>query len=138
MDEPAPPPVSEQTPDPRPGPADKVRTFPASPGVYLMKDAAGTVIYVGKAKNLKSRAGHYFTKEAAENSRTRDLVPHICDVDFIACETEVEALLKESRLVKDIQPKFNRDLKDGKSFPYLQIRTREEFPRVEFTRTPRR
>lgn len=138
MDEPAPPPVSEQTPDPRPGPADKVRTFPITPGVYLMKDAEGIVLYVGKAKNLRSRAGHYFTKEAAENQRTRDLIPLICDIDFIPCETEVEALLKESRLVKDIQPKFNRDLKDGKSFPYLQIRTREEFPRVEFTRTPRR
>jgi excinuclease ABC subunit C len=137
MDDPAPP-VSTQTPDPRPGPAEKVRTFPTTPGVYLMKAADGSVIYVGKAKNLRSRAGHYFTKEAAENSRTRDLVPLIADIDFIPCETEVEALLKESRLVKDVQPKFNRDLKDGKSFPYLQIRTREEFPRVEFTRTPRR
>ncbi|HEY2786722.1 MAG TPA: excinuclease ABC subunit UvrC [Fimbriiglobus sp.] len=137
MDE-SPPPISEQTPDPRPGPGDKVRTFPTTPGVYLMKDAEGVVLYVGKAKNLRSRAGHYFTKEAAENFRTKDLIPLIRDVDFIPCETEVDALLKESRLVKDIQPKFNKDLKDGKSFPYLQIRTREEFPRVEFTRTPRR
>jgi excinuclease ABC subunit C len=138
MDE-VPPPVPEPSPTtPPPGPVDKVRTFPTTPGVYLMKDADGVVLYVGKAKNLRSRASHYFTKEAAENHRTRDLVPLIRDIDFIACETEVEALLKESRLVKDVQPKFNKDLKDGKSFPYLQIRTREEFPRVEFTRTPRR
>src|SRR5262245_30145576 len=89
-----------------PGPADKVRTFPTTPGVYLMKDANGIVLYVGKAKNLRSRAGHYFTKEAAENYRTKDLIPLIRDVDFIDCETEVEALLKESRLVKDVQPKF--------------------------------
>lgn len=133
----APPPVSEQTPDPRPGPADKVKTFPTTPGVYLMKDDRGAVIYVGKAKNLRSRAGHYFTKEAVENPRTSELVKHIVDVEFIPCDTEVDALLKEARLVKDIRPRFNKDLKDDKSFPYLQIRIREEFPRVEFTRTPR-
>ena len=119
-------------------PAEKVKSFPTTPGVYLMKDALGTVLYVGKAKNLRSRAAHYFSKEAAENYRTKDLVPLIVDIDFIPCETEVDALLKENRLVKDIRPKFNRDLKDGKSFPYLQIRTREEYPRVEITRTPRR
>ena len=119
-------------------PAEKVKTFPLTPGVYLMKDATGVVLYIGKAKNLRSRASHYFSKEAAENYRTKDLIPLIADLDFIACETEVDALLKESRLVKDIRPKFNKDLKDGKSFPYLQIRTREEYPRVEITRTPRR
>jgi excinuclease ABC subunit C len=119
-------------------PAEKVRTFPTTPGVYLMKDARGQVIYIGKAKSLRSRASTYFTKEAAEDDRTRELVKHIADIDYLPTETEVDALLYESRLVKDIQPKFNRDLKDGKSFPYLQIRTREEFPRVEFTRTPRR
>jgi excinuclease ABC subunit C len=131
-------PISEQTPDPRPGPADKVRTFPTTPGVYLMKDAGGNVIYIGKAKNLRSRAGSYFLKEAAENYRTAEMVRLIADVDFIPCESEVDALIKESRLVKDIRPRFNKDLKDGKSFPYLQIRIREEFPRVEITRTPRR
>jgi excinuclease ABC subunit C len=119
-------------------PAEKVRTFPQSPGVYLMKDAAGAVIYVGKAKNLRSRAGSYFLKEAAENLRTAELVKQIRDIDFIPTETEVDALLKENRLIKDIRPKFNKDLKDGKSYPYLQIRVREEFPRVEITRTPRR
>lgn len=119
-------------------PAEKVKTFPLTPGVYLMKDAAGNVIYVGKAKVLRSRAGSYFHKEAAVDPRTAELVKQIADVDYIPCETEVDALLREARLVKDIRPKFNRDLKDGKSFPYIQIRTREEFPRVEITRTPRR
>ena len=119
-------------------PSEKVKSFPTTPGVYLMKDAAGQVLYIGKAKNLKSRASHYFTKEAAENYRTKDLIPLIADIDFIPCETEVDALLKENRLVKDIRPKFNKDLKDGTSFPYLQIRVREEYPRVEITRTPRR
>ena len=119
-------------------PSEKVKTFPQTPGVYLMKDATGNVIYVGKAKNLRSRAGSYFNKEAALELRTCELVKHIADIDFIPCENEVDALLREARLIKDIRPKFNKEHKDGKSFPYLQIRTREEFPRVEITRTPRR
>jgi excinuclease ABC subunit C len=119
-------------------PAEKVKSFPTTPGVYLMKDAAGVVLYVGKAKNLRSRAGHYFTKAAQEDPRTADLVPLIADVDYVPAETEVDALLLEARLVKDIQPRFNVELKDDKTFPYLQIRVREDFPRVEFTRAPRR
>src|SRR6185369_2179692 len=116
--------------------AAKVRTFPQTSGVYLMKDAAGRVIYVGKAKNLRARAGSYFLKAAAEDRRTADLVREIADIDFIAAESEVDALLVEARLIKDVQPKFNQDLKDDKSFPYLEITTREDFPRVEFTRKP--
>jgi excinuclease ABC subunit C len=119
-------------------PSDKVKLFPASPGVYIMKDAQGRVLYVGKAKNLRNRAGHYFSKAAAEDARTADLVKLIADIDFLSADTEVDALLLEARLVKDIQPRFNVDLKDNKSFPYLQIRIREDFPRVEFTRQPRR
>src|SRR5438309_866809 len=119
-------------------PSDKVKQFPPSPGVYLMKDAQGRVLYVGKAKNLRNRAGHYFSKAAAEDTRTADLVKLIADIDFLPAETEVDALLMEARLVKDVQPRFNVNLKDDKSFPYLQIRVREDFPRVEFTRTPRR
>ncbi|WP_072022287.1 excinuclease ABC subunit UvrC [Zavarzinella formosa] len=119
-------------------PAQKVRTFPTSPGVYLMKDADGKVIYVGKAKNLRNRASSYFTAIAATERRTAELVKHIADIDYITTDTEVDALLKEARLVKDIHPRFNTDLKDDKTFPYLQIRTREEFPRVEITRKPRR
>src|SRR5438552_882337 len=119
-------------------PSEKVKQFPPAPGVYLMKDAQGRVLYVGKAKHLRNRAGHYFTKAAAEDSRTCDLVKLIADIDFLSADTEVDALLLEARLVKDIQPRFNVELKDNKSFPYLQIRMREPFPRVEFTRTPRR
>jgi excinuclease ABC subunit C len=119
-------------------PGEKAKQFPAAPGVYLMKDEQGRVLYVGKAKNLRSRASHYFSKAAAEDMRTADLVKLIADIDFVPAETEVDALLLEARLVKDIQPRFNVDLKDNKSFPYLQIRTREEYPRVEFTRSPRR
>src|SRR5467141_3889662 len=119
-------------------PAEKVKLFPPRPGVYLMKDEQGRVLYVGKAKNLRNRAGHYFTKAATLDERTADLVKLIADIDFVEAESEVDALLMEARLVKDIQPRFNIELKDDKSFPYLQIRMREDFPRVEFTRSPRR
>lgn len=117
--------------------ARKVKTFPQTPGVYLMKDAAGRVIYVGKAKNLRSRAGSYFLKAAELDRRTAELVQEIRDIDYLEADSEVDALLLESRLVKDVQPRFNSDLKDDKTFPYLQITTHEDFPRVEFTRTPR-
>jgi len=121
---------------PETGPEARVREFPTTPGVYLMKDAQDRVIYVGKAVNLRSRAGSYFTKAGRTERRTSELVQEIADLDFIETESEVDALLMEARLIKDIQPKFNSQLKDDKTFPYLQITTREDFPRVEFTRTP--
>jgi len=117
-------------------PHEKVRTFPTTPGVYLMKDGLGRVIYVGKAVNLRSRAGSYFTEAAAVDRRTADLVLEIRDIDFVPTDSEVDALLLEARLIKDIQPRFNTELKDDKSFPYLQITTHEDFPRIEFTRKP--
>jgi excinuclease ABC subunit C len=117
-------------------PSEKVRTFPAAPGVYLMKDAQGRVIYVGKAKNLRARAGSYFQRASESDKRIADWIGEVVDVDFLAADSEVDALLLEARLVKDIQPKYNADLKDDKSFPYLQITTGEDFPRVNFTRQP--
>ncbi|MEY3458400.1 MAG: Excinuclease subunit [Planctomycetota bacterium] len=117
-------------------PRSKVRKFPTTPGVYLMKDVHGRVIYVGKAVNLRSRASSYFTAAAEVDRRTADLVLEIADLDYIEAESEVDALLMEARLIKDIQPRYNSLLKDDKTFPYLQITTREDFPRVEFTRQP--
>lgn len=138
-----PPEESIPTPDAKTGEsfgfrkaATKVREFPTKPGVYLMKDEAGRVIYVGKAKNLRSRAGSYFLKAAQQEQRTATWIHEICDIDYLECESEVDALLAESRLIKDVQPKHNKDLKDDKTFPYLMITTREDFPRVELTRTP--
>lgn len=117
-------------------PHEKVRDFPTTPGVYLMKDDLGRVIYVGKAVNLRSRAGSYFTLAAEQDRRTADLIPEIKDIDYLSTDSEVDALLLEARLIKDIQPRFNSELKDDKTFPYLQITTHEDFPRVEFTRKP--
>ncbi|MBI1346830.1 excinuclease ABC subunit UvrC [bacterium] len=134
MTEPLPDPAAVEPPlDPR----EKVKTFPTTSGVYLMKDARGRVIYVGKAVNLRSRAGSYFTKQALIDRRTCDLIPEICDIDFLSTDNEVDALLLEARLIKDVQPRFNSELKDDKTFPYLEIFIREPFPRVEFTRKPR-
>src|SRR5262245_22543165 len=115
---------------------EKVRKFPATPGVYLMKDVQGRVIYVGKAKSLRSRAGSYFHKTAAGDKRICDWIGEVADIDYLAADSEVDALLMEARLIKDIQTKYNHDLKDDKSFPYLQITTGEDFPRVNFTREP--
>ena len=94
------------------------------------------MIYIGKAVNLRSRVGSYFTTAAAQEMRTAGLVPEIRDVEVIETESEVDALLLEARLIKDVQPKFNQELKDDKTFPYLEVFVREDFPRVEFTRTP--
>jgi excinuclease ABC subunit C len=118
--------------------AEKVRTkFPDTPGVYLFQDQMGRVLYVGKAKNLRARAGSYFLKAAADDLRTSRLVREVYDIDFMDADSEVDALLMEARLIKDIQPKYNKELRDDKSFPYLQITTHEDFPRVEITREPR-
>jgi excinuclease ABC subunit C len=117
--------------------SEKVKSFPQMPGVYLMKNASGVVIYVGKAKNLRSRAGSYFLKAAQLEERTAPWIHEICDIDYMECDSEVDALLAESRLIKDIQPRYNKELKDDKSFPYLMITTREDFPRVEVTRQPK-
>src|SRR5213592_5272505 len=94
------PPVEPGAPPPAEpvAPYDKVKQFPAAPGVYLMKDSQGRVVYIGKAKNLRNRAGHYFTKAAAEDPRTADLVKLIADVDFLPADSEVDALLLEARL----------------------------------------
>lgn len=120
---------------------EKIAMFPKSPGVYLMKDAEGRVLYIGKARELRSRVASYF-QESADLLRSRGpeiahMAGLVADVDFLECETEVEALLTENRLIKDTQPPFNERLRDDKSFPYLEITTGEDFPGVFVTRKPR-
>jgi len=120
---------------------DLVAAFPKCPGVYLMKDAEGRVMYVGKAKDLRARVSSYF-QPSADLLSTRGpdiarMATQVATVDFLETESEVDALLKESRLIKDIQPPFNVLLKDDKTFPYLEITTGDDFPGVFVTRTPR-
>ncbi|GIW91402.1 MAG: UvrABC system protein C [Pirellulaceae bacterium] len=117
--------------------SEKARQFPQRPGVYLLKDASGAVIYVGKAKSLRARAATYFQKQAKEDVRIADWIDRVADVDYVECASEVDAMLVEARLIKDLQPRFNRQLRDDKTFPYLMITLREDFPRVEITRQPR-
>ena len=114
----------------------KVRHFPKTPGVYLMKDEVGRVIYIGKAKNLRSRAGSYFTNRSIADTRISKWLHEIHDIDFMDCASEVDALLTEARLIKDIQPPYNKEQRDDKSFPYIMITNREDYPRVEVTREP--
>lgn len=116
--------------------ANKARNLPATPGVYLMKDASGGVIYVGKAGSLRSRVGSYFVPSTDLGPNKQVMLDFISDFDTIECEGEWEALLMESRLIKDIKPRFNARLADDKTFPYLAITMRDEFPGVFITRTP--
>ncbi len=111
----------------------KLGSLPSSPGCYLYKDAEGRVIYVGKAKNLKKRVSSYFQDKAGHPARTLRLVQEVCDLELIELDSEVEALLTENQLIKDLQPRFNVKLKDDKTFPLIAI-TREEFPKVFCTR----
>ncbi|MBA62696.1 MAG: excinuclease ABC subunit C [Planctomycetaceae bacterium] len=113
-----------------------MRHFPKTSGVYLMKDNVGRVIYIGKAKNLRSRAGSYFSKRSIDDTRISNWLHEIHDIDFMECASEVDALLTEARLIKDIQPPYNKEQRDDKSFPYIMITNREDYPRVEVTREP--
>lgn len=129
------------SPDPRETLLDKIRHLPKAPGVYLFKDAQGRVLYVGKAKDLRSRVSSYFQSSTDLLATRGPEIAHMAslavDVDFLDCETEVDALLQENRLIKDIQPPYNERLRDDKSFPYLEITTSDDFPGVYVTRKPR-
>src|SRR6476659_6103037 len=117
--------------------ADKAKALPKAPGVYLMKDDKGRVIYVGKSASLRDRVGSYFQPSTELEARKAGLLDVVVDFDYIQTESEVEALLAENRLIKDIQPKFNARLLDDKTFPYLMVTTDEDFPGVYVTREPR-
>jgi excinuclease ABC subunit C len=114
----------------------KARDLPRAPGVYLMKDAKGRVIYVGKSASLRDRVGSYFQPSAKLEPRKAGLLVDVVDFEVLQTDSEVEALLAENRLIKDIQPKYNASLRDDKSFPYLMITTGDDFPGVFITRQP--
>src|SRR5437016_10811880 len=117
---------------------DKLKAIPRSPGVYLYKDAAGKIIYIGKAKNLRNRVRSYFqSSRAGEFSygiKTGELVNQIADFEFIVTDTEAEAFILEASLVKQHQPRYNYKLKDDKSYPHLKLTVNESFPKVVITR----
>jgi len=115
---------------------ESARRLPPVPGVYLMKDGSGVVIYVGKAAKLPDRVGSYFVPSTDLGFPKQNLLEEVHTFDFLTCESEWEALLAENRLIKDIRPKYNARLVDDKTFPYLVVTTREDYPRVFVTRNP--
>jgi excinuclease ABC subunit C len=150
-DDPSPPPVDEegfQHKDAPPGWGtetfdqrmtrlrEKARKLAPVPGVYLMKDHKGVVIYVGKASRLPDRVASYFIPSADLGGRKQVMLDVVHDFEILQCEGEWEALLAENRLIKDIKPRFNTRLQDDKTFPYLAVTGKEDFPRVYVTRDP--
>lgn len=114
----------------------KEKRIPDEPGVYLMKDAGGKIIYIGKARNLRKRVASYFTKRGDMEWKTLKLVSKICDIEFVVTDNEIEAFLLESNLIKRYRPTYNIELKDQQRYTYLKI-TDEPFPRLLVVRRSR-
>jgi excinuclease ABC subunit C len=114
--------------------AERLKSLPQSPGVYLMKDATGRVIYVGKAASLRSRVRSYFNDSDLE-PKTRQLVRRIVDIDFYVTSSAEEALVLELNLIKRFRPEYNIRLKDDKGYPYIKIDLKEPWPRVQVVRS---
>src|SRR5260370_25994281 len=118
--------------------AQKIRSLPTSAGVYLYKNAEGEVIYVGKAKNLRSRVASYFHEGRWEDAKTGTLVREAVDVDYLVVANNKEALALENHLIKQKKPRFNILLRDDKTYPYIKLTLGEHFPRVYVTRRLRK
>lgn len=120
---------------------EQIKNFPAGPGLYFMKGSGDKVLYIGKAKNLRSRVASYFQPSGeaatARGPKISEMLSKVKTVDYLETETEVDAVLKEARLIKDIRPPYNTDLVDDKTFPYLEITISDDFPGVYITRKPR-
>ncbi|HET7614874.1 MAG TPA: excinuclease ABC subunit UvrC [Gemmatimonadaceae bacterium] len=114
--------------------ATKLPHLPEGPGVYLWKSPDGTILYVGKAKRLRSRVRSYFNNDQLESVKTRHLVGLISDLETIVVPSEAHALILEANLIKEYQPRFNIALRDDKSYPYIKVTVQEPFPRVYVTR----
>ena len=117
---------------------DKLAQMPSQPGVYLMKNGAGTILYVGKAKNLRSRVRSYFRKSGDGRFRIQFLIPNVEDIEFLVTDTEKEALILENTLIKQHKPRFNVNLRDDKSYVNLRLDPRDKYPRLTVVRRPGR
>jgi excinuclease ABC subunit C len=116
---------------------EKLEALPSGPGVYLHKDADGKVLYLGKAKNLRSRVRQYFQKSRSVDPRIERMLSKATDLEVIVTDSEVEALILEANMIKRLKPRYNVNLKDDKSYPYIVI-TNEPYPRVFVTRHVKR
>ncbi len=114
--------------------SEKLAALPGLPGVYIMKNSAGTVIYVGKAKILKNRVRQYFHESANHTPKVKAMVSNIADFEYIVCDSEFEALCLESNLIKKYLPKYNILLKDDKHYPYIKIDIKTDYPQIKLVR----
>ena len=111
-----------------------LKNLPSKPGVYLMKNSLGEVIYVGKAKILKNRVKSYFQNSKNHSEKVRVMVKHIAEFEYIVTDSEMEALILECNLIKKYSPRYNILLKDDKFYPFINITVNDDFPRVFVTR----
>ncbi|NMA68985.1 MAG: GIY-YIG nuclease family protein [Desulfitobacterium sp.] len=109
---------------------EKLKNLPSSPGIYLMKDSLGNVIYVGKGKNLKNRVSQYFHNQKDREPKVEEMIQNIRDFEYRVLDTELDALLEECRLIKEIKPLYNRQMKNEKKYVYLKI-PQKDFPKLE-------
>lgn len=116
---------------------EKLAVLPDRPGCYIYRDAAGTILYVGKARSLRQRVRSYFQESRAQGAKTALLVSLVADLECIVTDSEVEALVLENNLIKQYQPRYNIRLRDDKQYPYLRLQLRDAWPRLEVVRQPR-
>jgi excinuclease ABC subunit C len=114
---------------------EKVAALPSVPGVYLMKDSLGSIIYVGKSKNLKSRVGSYFQNSNSRSPKVEKLIKNLKDFEYITTDTEFEAFMLECKLIKEIKPRYNKLMKNSLSYTYITIKLAEKHPGIEISST---
>jgi len=112
---------------------EKARSFPAKPGVYFMKDSMGNIIYVGKAKKLRSRVMQYFQHNRDRSPKINALIENIHDIEYVLTDTELEAFLTECRMIKELKPRYNSQMKNDRKYAYIKISLNEKFPRMSIT-----
>ena len=116
---------------------EKVRALPSVPGVYLMKDSLGGIIYVGKSKNLKNRVGSYFQNIKSRTPKVEKLIKNLKDFEYIITDTEFEAFMLECTLIRELKPRYNRLMKNPLSYTYIKIELEEKYPSIEISSTDR-
>jgi excinuclease ABC subunit C len=112
---------------------EKVKNLPKTPGVYLMKDSSGSIIYVGKSKSLKNRVSSYFQSTKSHSPKVIKLMQNMKDFDYVLLDTEFEAFMLECKLIKDLKPSYNRIMKSPLSYTYMRIKINENYPSIDFT-----
>jgi excinuclease ABC subunit C len=111
-----------------------LKTIPQTPGIYKMKDEKGEIIYVGKAKNLRNRVAQYFQLSKGQSIKVKKMAEKVCDIDYIECNSELEALMLETNIIKELRPRYNVLMKDDKNYVYIKVSTHEDYPRLSLVR----